>query len=94
MKPCAQSPSFYNYRKRRRNALLRRMAAMRAAKERKRLERAAPEHSPRLTRWHPLELGLRDKTSGDVAWVEFKSLRDAMRRLAVVQNWYINKTEF
>lgn len=66
------------------------MAAMRAAKERLRRERIAagwtPE--PKFKRWYPLELGLRDKITGEVAWVDFKGLRDALRRLAVVRRYY------
>ena len=66
---------------------LKRLANMRAAKERKRL--AAPsEREPKLVPYHPLELGLRDKATGEVAWVDFKSLRDALRRLADVRRYY------
>jgi hypothetical protein len=66
---------------------LKKLANMRAAKERKRLANPV-EREPKLVPWHPLELGLRDKVSGEVAWVDFKSLRDAMRRLAVVRRFY------
>lgn len=61
---------------------------MRAAKERKRLANPA-EREPKLVRWFPLELGLRDKRSGEVAWVDFRSVRDAAKRLAVVQKYYV-----
>lgn len=67
------------------------MQNMRAAKERLRLERGADgllEREPKLERYYPLELGVRDKRTGEVAWVEFKGIRDAMRRLSVVQKYY------
>ena len=63
------------------------MSNMRAAKERKRLANPI-EREPKLVPWHPLELGVRDKASGEVGWVDFKSLRDAMRRLADVRKFY------
>lgn len=66
------------------------MAAMRAARERKRLERPAPEIGIRARYRHPLELGLRDTRTGEVAWVPFRSVRDATRRLAVVAKHYIS----
>jgi hypothetical protein len=74
-----------------RQQVMRKMAAMRAAKERKRQERIAaggtPE--PRMERWYPMELGLRDKATGETAWVDFRSLRDALCRLAVVRRFYV-----
>jgi hypothetical protein len=60
---------------------------MRAAKERRRLENPV-EREPKLVRWFPLELGVRDKVSGDVAWVDFRSVRDAAKRLSVLQKFY------
>lgn len=63
------------------------MARMRAAKERKRLANPV-EREPKMARWFPLELGVRDKMSGDVAWVDFRSVRDAATRLAVVLKYY------
>jgi hypothetical protein len=67
--------------------MLRKMARMRAAKERRRLENPV-EREPKLVRWFPLELGVRDKVSGDVAWVDFRSVRDAAKRLSVLQKFY------
>lgn len=67
--------------------MLKKMANMRAAKERKRMANPV-EREPKLEPWHPLELGLRDKLTEEVAWVDFKSLRDTMRRLAVVMKFY------
>ncbi len=67
--------------------MLRKMANMRAAKERKRLANPV-EREPRMARWFPLELGLRDKRTQQTAWVDFRSVRDAAKRLAVVQRFY------
>lgn len=83
----AHSDRFYGYREARRERMLRRMAAMREAKARKRLANPV-EREPRMVPYHQLELGLRDSRTGDVAWVPFRSLRDAMRRLGVVQREY------
>jgi hypothetical protein len=46
------------------------------------------EREPKLERYYPLELGVRDKRTGEIAWVDFKGLRDALRRLSVVQRFY------
>lgn len=73
-----------NRRADKRVRLLARMAAMRAAKARKRSEQP-PEHEPRFEKWYPLEIGVRDAATGEEAWEPFRSLRDAMRRLAVVR---------
>lgn len=59
------------------------MANMRAAKERKRLENP-PEREPKLVRWFPLELGVRDKRNGETAWIDLRSVRDAAKRLRVI----------
>ena len=69
---------------------MRQLAQMRSAKAAKRRANP-PEQEPRIVRWNPLELGLRDRMSGEVAWVEFKSIRDAIRRLSVVQKFYLNR---
>ena len=79
---------FFNYRKARRENVLRKMVLMRAAKERKRLASGPREEEPKLIRYFPLELGLRNKRTGEVAWVDFKSVRDAAKRLAVVLKYY------
>ena len=64
------------------------MAAMRDAKARKRLAGPPPEQPPRMVRWTGLSLGVRDDTTGETAWVPFRSVRDAARRLAVVIREY------
>lgn len=73
--------------------MLAKMARMRAAKERNRLANPI-ERAPKLVRYFPLELGLRDKRTGETAWVEFRSVRDASRRLAVVSRFYLTKPTF
>lgn len=57
------------------------------ARERKRLANPI-EREPKFTRYHPLQLGVRDKRTGETAWVDFTSVRDAARRLSVVQRFY------
>ena len=74
---------FFGYRKRKRERVLRKMAAMRAAKERKRMANPV-EREPKLVRWFPLEIGVRDKRTGEVAFVDFKSVRDATKRIREV----------
>lgn len=64
-----------------------RMARWRQAKERKRLENRV-EREPELVRYYPLEIGVRDKRTGETAWIDFRSVRDAAKRLAVVQKFY------
>ena len=88
MRHWQQGVSFSRNRKVRWEKRLRQLAQMRAAKERKRLANP-PEHEPALVPWHPLELGVRDRVTGEVAWVEFKSLRDARRRLSVLRKFYV-----
>ena len=71
--------------------MLRKLANMRAAKARIRQERADAgllDREPKLVRWFPIELGVRDKVSGDVAWTDLRSIRDAARRLSVVLKFY------
>jgi len=60
---------------------------MRAAKARKRLANP-PEHEPKMVPWYPLELGIRDKISGETCWIDLKSCRDAAKRIAVILKFY------
>lgn len=48
----------------------------------------APEREPVLQRWYPLEIGVRDKATGEVAWIDFRGIRDAIRRLSVIRKHY------
>jgi hypothetical protein len=71
--------------------VLRKLANMRAAKARLRLVRIAAgllEREPKMVLWFPLELGVRDKVSGEVAWIDLRSVRDAARRLGIVLKFY------
>ncbi len=89
MTTCDRSDYFFMNRKRRRDRILRKCAAMRAAKERKRLANPLVERDPKLVPFYPLQFGVRDKRTGDVAFVDFKSVRDAARRLSVIKRYYL-----
>lgn len=68
--------------------MLRKMAAMRAAKDRKRLANPV-ERPPILKRFIPLQFAIRDKRNGDVSdWIDLRSMRDVARRLSVVRRFY------
>jgi hypothetical protein len=69
--------------------LLKKMAAMRAAKERKRLARGPCEEPARFVPWAPLEFGVRDKVTGEVVWMDLRSGRDVARRVAVLLRHYV-----
>jgi hypothetical protein len=71
-----------------RQKMLRKMANMRAAKERKRLANPV-EREPKLVRWFPLELGVRDKRMKEFSWVDLRSVRDAAKRISVVLKNYV-----
>lgn len=77
---------FLNRRKARREKLLRKMATMRAAKERKRMERIAagwtPE--PKMERFCRFEFGARNKVTGETAWADLKSVRHATIALGLI----------
>jgi hypothetical protein len=73
----------------RRQKMLRKMARMRAAKERKRLANPV-EREPKMIRWFALEFGVRDKNTGETAWTDLRSVRDAAKRLSVVLKHYVS----
>jgi hypothetical protein len=88
-----QSGGLSKFRKRRQDKYKRqadRMARLRERKARKHRERIAagwtPE--PKMVRWFPLELGVRDKRTGETAWVDLRSVRDAAKRLRIVLKYY------
>ena len=60
-----QGVSFSRNRKLRREKQLRRLAQMRAAKERKRLANPT-ENEPVMLRWHRFEFGVRDKFNFEI----------------------------
>jgi hypothetical protein len=80
---------FLSYRKSRRQRVLQKMAAMRAAKERKRLERPAPEPEPKRQRWHRFEFAVRDKLTGQTAWHDLKSVRHAATACRLILRHYV-----
>jgi len=80
-----QSVHFFSNRKRRREKVFRKMQSMRDAKERKRLANPV-EREPEYVRYYPLQIGIRNKHTGETAWTDFKSVRDAAKRLTVIQN--------
>ena len=90
MQRCTQSPNFSSNRNKRREKMLRKMEKMRAAKERKR--HANPvEREPERVRYYPLQLGIRNKLTGETAWVDFRSVRNAAKRLSVIQKHYLHQ---
>jgi hypothetical protein len=89
MTKCIRSRYFFRNRKQRRDRVLRKMATMRAAKARKRLDNPLEPEEARGAPFYPLQIGVRDKLSGEVSFVDFRSVRDAAKRLALVQKFYI-----
>jgi len=66
-----------------RQRVLRKMALMRAAKERKRLEHQV-EREPKLVRWHRFEFGIRDRLTGETHFTELRSVRQAKTALGLI----------
>lgn len=90
MTQCIQPSTFSKRRNRwqdKRKRQLLKLANMRAAKERKRLENPM-EREPKLVRWFPLEFGVRDKRNEDTVWMDLKSTRDVAKRIAVLLKHY------
>ncbi len=83
-----QSVHFFNNCNRRREKVLRKMQSMRDAKERKRLANPV-EREPEYVRYYPLQIGIRNKRTGETAWTDFRSVRDAAKRLSVIQKHYL-----
>jgi hypothetical protein len=77
------------YRKSRRDAQLQRLAAMRAAKERRRLERGPVEQEPRMEKWNRYTITVTDRLTGERGSFELRSLRNVQRRLSVVLRYFI-----
>lgn len=63
------------------------MAKMRAAKERKRLA-ATIEREPRRVPHYPFEVGVRNKSTGETAWTDLRSVRDAAKKLSLILKFY------
>ena len=64
--------------------MLKKMANLRAAKDRKRLENPPPEPAPRSVLWHRFEFGVRDKQTGETAWHDLVSARHASKALGLI----------
>lgn len=47
-----------------------------------------PESEPKMIRSYPLEFGVRNKATGEIAWTDLKSVRDATRRLNIILKFY------
>lgn len=91
MNQCVQPARFFNYRKERRERVLRKMSAMRAAKERRRQEKIAAgsiEREPKIVHWHRFEYGVRDKANGEVQWRDLVSGRQAAKALSLILKYY------
>lgn len=67
--------------------VLRKMAAMRAAKARRRLARLPVESEPQMVRYYPLEFGVRVKATGETHWRDFVSVRHAAKALALIRRY-------
>lgn len=95
MTQCLQTPRLFRRRNRwqdKRQRQLTRLANMRQAKARLRQERVAAgllEREPKLMRYYPLELGVRDKRTGEVAWTDLRSVRDTAKRISTVLKNYV-----
>jgi hypothetical protein len=86
--------TFFRASKRRKEKMLRKLENMRAAKEQKRIERAESgfgELPPRgkVVRHPGISWAMRDDVSGEVVWMEFKSVRDMARRAGMVAKFYL-----
>ncbi len=79
-----------NWRKLNRQRLLERslkgVEAKRLKRERAIAEGWTPE--PKMVRAYPLEFGVRNKATGEVAWTDLKSVRDAAKRIGMVLKYY------
>ena len=65
----------------------RRMARARWAKWRPNAA-ARPEPEPQMRRWHRFEYGVRDKLSGESAWRDLVSVRQAAKALGLILKHY------
>jgi len=81
------SPFYSKNRKARRERMLRKMANMRAAKERKRLSNPRAEE-PKMIRTTGLSWAVRDDVTGHVEWLPLKSVRDTARKVGVLLKHY------
>jgi hypothetical protein len=80
--------SWYRHKnsKDRRERILQRSHKGVLAREAKRLENTV-ELKPHLVPFYPLQFGIREKATGDCGWIDFRSVRDASHRLAIIQRY-------
>lgn len=93
MTSCAHYSGFSRRRKLRqdkRQRQLRKLANMRAAKERKRQDAIAAGWvpDPKPTRWHRFEFGVCDKLTGETHFADLKSVRHAAKALGLILKFY------
>ena len=93
MTPCVQTEGFLRRRKWRQDKrlrMLKKMANWRAAKARKRQAAidAGWRAEPKMERWHRFEFGVRDKTTGEMHFVDLKSVRHAAKALGLILKYY------
>ncbi len=65
---------------------------MRAAKARIRQERIDAgllEQEPKMQRWFPLEFGVRNKRTGEIAWTDLRSVRHAAKALGLILKYCV-----
>ena len=75
----------YRYRKRRREAICKKMANWRAAKARKRIDNPPPEREPKMKMAYRFQLRVRDTLTGAVSnWHDLKSVRWASQAIGLV----------
>ena len=75
-------------RKARRERVLRKMATLRAAKQRQRqarIEAGLMEREPKMVLWNRFQYGVRDKVNGEVEWRDLVSVRQAAKALGLIK---------
>ena len=78
-------------RKARRERVLRKMATLRAAKQRQRqarIEAGLMEREPKMVLWNRFQYGVRDKVNGEVQWRDLVSVRQAAKALGLIKKYY------
>ena len=88
MTHCPHPDVFFSVRKARRERMLRKMANMRAAKERKRLATLPADEPPKLARWYRFEFGVRDKLNGETHFTDLHSIRHAAKAISLILKFY------
>lgn len=88
MSACNRSKHFFANRKQASDRKLRKCANMRAAKERKRLANPV-EREPKLVRYYPLEICVRNKLTGEeTSWHDIRSVRRVAVQIGLLLKHY------